>query len=170
MRALAEGLLVLLCFATSHRSAVAEGERPLGARLVGHWSLVSLEVASGEAVEYPLGRDVSGLIMYDEAGHMAVQIMQANRPRFASGDQATGTPAELAAAVRGYIAYFGTYSVDEGARIVTHHLTGSLFPNWVGTEQRRQVALVGDQLTLSSQPILFQGKTRVFRLVWKRQQ
>jgi len=170
VRTLAKGLLVLLCFATSCRSAVAEGERPLRARLVGHWSLVSLEVASGEAVEYPLGRDVSGLIMYDEAGHMAVQIMQANRPRFASGDQAAGTPAELAAAVTGYIAYFGTYSVDEGSRIVTHHLIGSLFPNWVGTEQRRHIGLIGDQLTLSSQPIVFQGKTRVFRLVWKRQE
>jgi hypothetical protein len=170
VRTLVKGLLVLLCFATSYRPAVAEGERPLRARLVGHWSLVSLEVASGEAVEYPLGRDVSGLIMYDEAGHMAVQIMQANRPCFASGDQASGTPAELAAAVTGYIAYFGTYSVDEGTKIVTHHLAGSLFPNWVGTEQRRGIVLQGDHLTLSSQPIAFQGKTRVFRLVWKREE
>jgi hypothetical protein len=170
VRSLAKVLLALMFFATGYRNAAAEDVRPLRAQLVGHWTLLSLEVVSGEAIQYPLGRDVSGLIMYDEAGNMAVQIMQANRPHFSSGDQASGTPAELAAAVTGYIAYFGTYSVDEGARIVTHHLTGSLFPNWVGTEQRRQVALVGDELTLSSQPIVFQGKTRVFRLVWKRQQ
>lgn len=170
MRSLATCVLVLLFLGTGYPNAAAEEPRSVRAQLVGHWSLVSLEVVSGDAIQYPLGRAVSGLIMYDEAGHMAVQIMQGNRPRFASGDQASGTPAELAAAVTGYIAYFGTYSVDEGTKAVTHHLAGSLFPNWVGTEQRRGIVLQGDHLTLSSQPIAFQGKTRVFRLVWKREE
>jgi len=169
MRTLAKVLLASLLLATGYRDATAEDSRSLRAQLVGQWALASLEVVSGEAIQYPLGRDVSGVLAYDGAGHMAVQIMQANRPRFASGDQASGTLAELTAAVSGYIAYFGTYSVDEGAKVVTHRLAGSLFPNWVGTEQRREIALEGDQLTLSTQPIPFQGTTRVFRLVWKRQ-
>jgi len=162
--------LILLCVAAScpGSAGAAEGRETIASRLVGHWSLMSVEVVTGEETEYPLGRDISGVITYDAARHMAVQIMQANRPLFASADQATGTPAELSAAVKGYIAYFGTYSVDEDARVVTHQLTGSLFPNWVGTSQRRSVMLEGDKLTLSSQPIVFEGKQRVFRIVWKR--
>ena len=169
MRNLAKVLLALSFVAAGYRHAGADAARPLRAQLVGHWTLLSVEVVSGEAIQYPLGRDVSGLIVYDDAGYMAVQIMQGNRPRFASGDQANGTLAELTAAVSGYIAYFGTYSVDEGTQTVTHHLTGSLFPNWVGTEQRRAIVLQGDQLTLSSEPIAFQGQTRVFRILWTRQ-
>jgi Lipocalin-like domain len=162
--------LILLCVAAScpGGAGAAEGRGTIASRLVGHWSLMSVEVVTGEETEYPLGRDVSGVITYDATRHMAVQIMQANRPLFASGDQAAGTPAELSAAVKGYVAYFGTYSVDEDARVVTHQLTGSLFPNWVGTSQRRSVMLEGDKLTLSSQPIVFAGKQRVFRIVWKR--
>jgi len=164
--------LILLCVAASYGNAggTAEAAQTLASRLVGHWSLLSVEVVTGQDTEYPFGRDASGVISYDAAGHMAVQIMQANRPLFASGDQAAGTPTELAAAVSGYVAYFGTYTVDEGAKVVTHHLAGSLFPNWVGTSQRRDVLLDGDQLTLSSQPIAFQGRQRVFRIVWKRRE
>lgn len=142
----------------------------LRTQLVGHWTLVSLEVVGGDETEYPMGRDVRGVIAYSPTGQMAVQIMQDDRPRFASDDMAGGTPAELAAALAGYTAYFGTYSVDEGARVVTHHVTGSLFPNWVGTDQRREVAFRDDLLTLSSQPILYNGLRRVFRVVWKRQE
>lgn len=143
-------------------------EQLLGPRLVGHWSLVSFEAAGGNATEFPLGRDVSGQVVYDAAGHMAVQIMKLGRPSFASGDQGAGTAAEVSAALQGYIAYFGTYVVDERARVVTHRIAGSLFPNWVGSEQRREIVLEGDRLTLSTPPTLFQGKQRVFRLVWKR--
>ena len=140
----------------------------LAAQLVGHWTLVSLAVVNGTEVEYPMGRDLVGAIAYDESGHMAVQIMRRDRPRFASDDVSAGTFAELSAAVTGYTAYFGTYSVDERAHCVTHHVDGSLFPNWVGTEQRREVVLEGDELTLSSRPILFNGQPRVFRAVWTR--
>jgi lipocalin-like protein len=138
----------------------------LRAKLVGRWTLVSLEIVGDQDVEYPMGRDVSGVIIYDDESHMAVQIMQANRPIFASGDPGTATLSELSAAVNGYVAYFGTYSVDEDARVVTHHVTGSVFPNWVGTDQRREIVLDGDRLTLDSPPLLFNGRMRVFRAVW----
>jgi Lipocalin-like domain len=146
-----------------------ENSLPLCAQLVGHWALVSLEVMNGSEIESPMGHDVAGVLSYNQAGHMAVQIMQGDRPRFATEDVASGTYAELSAALTGYTAYFGTYSVDESTATVTHHVTGSLFPNWVGTKQRRQIVLHGDQLTLSSSPILFKGQMRVFRAIWRRQ-
>src|SRR5262249_38687314 len=100
----------------------------------------------------------------------AAQIMQGGRPRFGSGDMDNGTFAELSAALTGYVAYFGTYSVDDSVGVVTHHVMGSVFPNWVDTEQRREIVLQDDQLTLRSQPILFKGQMRVFRAVWRRQE
>jgi len=142
--------------------------QPLAPRLVGHWTLVSFEIVSGSQTEYPFGRDAIGQITYDTAGHMAVQVMKAGRPTFASVDQAAGTADEVSAAFHGYVAYYGTYRVDEGARVVTHRLTGSLFPNWLGSEQRREIVLEGNRLTLSTPPIPFQGKDRVFRAIWKR--
>jgi hypothetical protein len=145
-----------------------EGSRPLSVRLIGRWSLVSFEEGNGESTGYPLGRDATGQIVYDAAGNMAVQIMKAHRPMFASGDQGIGTMEEMSAALGGYVAYCGTYSVDETARMVTHSLTMSLFPNWVGTEQRRHVAFNGDQLTLRTPPMPFSGHTRVYRAVWRR--
>lgn len=165
-------ILVLLLVAVVHASegsqAAAPVSQPLGARLVGHWSLVSFETVSGGRVEYPFGPGAVGEIRYDAAGHVAVQIMKTGRSLFASGDQAAGTVEEVSAAFTGYLAYYGTYSVDERASVVTHHLAASMFPNWVGSEQRREVSFEGDRLTLSTPPTLFQGKARVFRLVWRR--
>lgn len=138
-------------------------------QFVGTWALVSQEFrdADGQVV-YPAGNDAVGVIMYDSAGSMAVQIMRLDRPLFASGDILDGTPAEIRAAYQGYNAYFGTYTVDEDRRIVTHHLRGSLFPNRVGSDQIRHFAFDGDRLTLKTPPTLRGGSSLVGTLVWQR--
>lgn len=143
-------------------------QRSLREQLIGHWRLMSLTAVHERDIEYPMGQDLEGVITYEPTAHMAMQIMRYLRPSFVSGDMDRGTPEELAAAVSGYSAYFGTYSVDETARVVTHHVKGSLFPNWVGTDQRREIRIDGNSLTLTSQPILSEGKMRVFRAEWKR--
>ena len=66
-------------------------DQPLRVRLVGRWNLTSFEEGDGDATGYPLGREVTGQIVYDAAGYMAVQIMRAHRPVFASGDPGVGT-------------------------------------------------------------------------------
>ena len=40
------------------------------------------------------------------------------------------TGEEALAAIWGYTAYFGTYTVDEAKKIVTHHRAGSVQPGW----------------------------------------
>jgi Lipocalin-like domain len=158
------------------RRQLANGGRPAGLqqsaadRLVGHWSLVSCEAVVDGRTEYPYGHDPVGQLVYHPAGHMAAQIMRPGREPFASGDPGTATPDELSAALLGYAAYFGTYSVNESTSMVTHHIAASLFPNWVGGEQRRHYSFEGDRLTLSTPPILVEGRQRVYRLVWKRQE
>ena len=55
--------------------------------------------------------------------------------------------------------------------MVTHHVETSLFPNWIGTEQRRQWVLDDEAgvLTLTSPRLAVGGVTRVQRLTWGRQ-
>jgi hypothetical protein len=141
---------------------------PLAALLVGNWGLVSFEAVSGGHTEYPFGPDAIGLLTYDGASRMAVQIMKTGRPFFASDDQDDGTVEEFAAAFKGYAAYYGTYSVDEQEGVVTHHVAASMYPNWVGSDQRREVLLEGDRLTLSTRLPWRQGRDWMFRLVWRR--
>lgn len=138
-------------------------------QFVGTWTLVSQEFRGGDGqVIYPAGHEASGVIMYDAAGNMAVQIMRVDRPLFASGDVLEGTDDEIRAAYQGYNAYFGTYTVDETQRIVTHHLRGSLFPNRVGSDQVRYFAFEGNWLTLKTPPVLRGGSSLTGTLVWER--
>ncbi len=132
-------------------------------RLLGTWRLVSIENrdAPEKAWEKRYGENPRGYIMYDATGHMAVQIEKTPPPsKFASGDDWKPTPDEARAAYLGYVAYFGTYTVDEKAGAVTHHVEGSLRPSYIATDRVRPATFEGDRLILSD------GKT--FRVVWER--
>lgn len=138
-------------------------------QFVGTWTLVSQEYRDeNDQVAYPAGTESAGVIIYDAAGSMAVQIMRLGRPLFASGDILDGTDDEIRAAYQGYNAYFGTYTVDEAQRIVIHHLSGALFPNRVGHDQLRYFEVSGSRLTLKTPPILRAGAYLRGTLVWSR--
>jgi hypothetical protein len=53
---------------------------------------------------------------------------------------------------------------------IIHVVEMSLFPNWVGTAQRRHVELSADgrSLVLSSDPFLLRGTMTSQRLAWVR--
>jgi hypothetical protein len=44
------------------------------------------------------------------------------------------------------------------------HIDGSSFPNWNGADQKRIVAIVGDQLTLTVRP----PSGEIVDVIWKR--
>ena len=89
-------------------------EPTLSGQLVGAWSLVSYEVhAAHGAVQHPLGADAVGLLVYGPDGLVTVQIMAADRRRWRAQSEGPQRLAELAAAAEGYLAYAGTYEVDE---------------------------------------------------------
>ncbi len=139
-------------------------------QLVGCWRLVSYETRtrSGE-VEAVYGPSPRGLLIYDSGGRMSVHLMDSRRKGFASGDRLKATPEELKQAFDGYFGYFGTYSVDEAARAVIHHVEGAAFPNYVGTEQKRFFTLSGDRLELSTPPTVRGGVEVTFLVRWERE-
>ncbi len=74
-----------------------------------------------------------GVLIYDASGHVAAQLSRRDRTVAMLGEECAaaaaikGTP-DTAQTVLGYDAYFGTYTVDEQAGIVTHHLEAAIFP------------------------------------------
>ena len=124
---------------------------PGSSKLVGTWKLVSIEERNAEGrLVTPLdyGPEPIGMLMYDAAGHMSVHAMRQGRRKLASDDVHLAAPDQAKAAFVGYGAYFGTYTVDERAGLVIHHVQGSLIPNWEGSEQRRRFTISGDKLIL----------------------
>jgi hypothetical protein len=137
-------------------------------QFTGTWKLIACEFRSADGhIDSPFGHDALGTIIYDASGNMAVQIIRADLPKFASGDKYNGTPEEVKAAFEGSLAYFGRYEVDEAAGTVTHHVVGSTFPNWIGSDQTRYFVFSGKQLTLSTPPMPMGGVMTTGVLVWE---
>lgn len=139
-------------------------------RLVGTWQLKAVEGRLPDGGRnHPYGRDPLGILIYDRHGNMAVQLMNRDRPPFKSADLKGGTAQEAKDALDGAAVYFGTYETDEQTDTVCHHIKGSVFPNWIGTVQRRKATLEGNRLVLSTGPLLMGGSESDIVLEWQRE-
>jgi hypothetical protein len=144
--------------------------------LVGSWRLVVFErhEPSGD-VTHPFGRAPRGVLMYTTSGRMSVHLLDPGRPSFASDEFREGSDREVRAAFEGYFGYFGSYSVefDEtsatgGTGTVTHHVEGSAFPNYAGTDRARTMKLYGDHLSLNTAREEGGEPLAWHRVVWER--
>ena len=144
---------------------MARGDSPV----LGIWKLISLQTEADDGtVTYPFGNDVAGLLMIDAEGYFSVQLMDTKRPSFKSGDPRDGTPEEVKTAFENYIGYYGTFDLDETKGVAIFHVKGAWFPNWIGTDQIRYCTVSRNRLTISSPPLLFDGKKIVPKLIWER--
>jgi Lipocalin-like domain len=111
-------------------------------RFFGAWRYVGATVDGKPRPDR--GLNPKGIIQYDPSGHMSVQVA----PDVARGKAGVqSTPEEAKAALDGYIAYFGTYSIDEAAQTVTHHRQASVQPGDVA-DLVRGYEFTGDRLIL----------------------
>ena len=148
--------------------SVASAQRPAeeAHKLIGTWRLVEFaDLDKGGKWQYKYGEYPRGYIVYDPTGHVHVQIMKvpplAPFPEAETGDGKQPSTEHALAAYMAYAAYFGTYTVDEKKHVVTHHVEGSLRPDYTETDQSRPFKLEGDRLEIGD------GKTwrRVFERV-----
>lgn len=138
-------------------------------QFIGTWKLVSAEARSAEGQVIRIyGENPRGVIMYDAAGNVSVNLMRSDRPAFSVADKAKSTLEEAKSAIETYEAYFGAYEVDEAQGMVIHHVEGSLLPNWTESDQIRFYEFSNGHLTLSTAEIPYSGTTVVGELVWKR--
>jgi Lipocalin-like domain len=118
------------------------GKQSAKERFIGSWrhigSTVNGQPRAGQ------GAHPRGIIIYDAHGHMACHVAP-DREVTKAGDEPTGDEAK--AALAGYVAYFGTYSIDEKAHTVTHHRHASVQPGDSG-DVVRGYEFVGDRLIL----------------------
>jgi hypothetical protein len=139
----------------------------IAGELVGRWRLTAWTATDeAGAVTMPFGDDPQGCLVYTSGGWMTGQIAKADRRELATSVALGGTESERAEAYSTYVAYCGEYRL-EGDTVV-HVLRMSVFPNWVGSEQRRSVEISGDRLVLRTPPTPVGEQLLVNRLHWIR--
>ena len=136
--------------------------------LVGTWKLVLVDniLSDGSRVQL-YGPNPQGILTFDASGNYALQIMRADRPKFAANDKSKGTPEEYQVAVQGTNAHFGRYSMSEDGSSIVFHIEHASFPNWEGTNQKRPFTLAIDDLTYTV-PTPTTGAKVTGEVKWKR--
>ena len=132
-------------------------------KFIGTWKLVSIEDHRPDRAtsRMQLGPHPIGYIMYDRSGHMCVQILDPDRPKWASGESNYHpTEAELRSTEDGLVAYCGRFEVNQKEKFVVHHVELELVPNEIGADRKRQYRFTGNRLELSPSPDM--------KLTWER--
>ena len=137
------GIAIVLTLACG--AAVAQS---MPGYLVGSWELVANEQTRVDGTKlYSFGNPPAGMAMFGADGRFSIINARPGLPKFASNSRLDGTPEENKAIVSGTIALYGTYTVDAANRVVTMKVTGTTWPGWLGTEQKRPYVLDGDTMT-----------------------
>jgi len=124
-------------------------------RFLGTWRLVSFVARGADGREtHPFGPSPIGYLMYDRGGRMSVHL---SRPGGLPADESPG-----------YFGYFGTYTVNESADTVTHHVEGVSEPAFASTDQRRYVTWHENRLVLSTASGQATGADVTYVATWER--
>ena len=160
MKSLLIILLPLSVFVTS-----TKGQNMKQKSFIGTWTLLkfTLKQADGK-ISYPYGENPIGQLLYDGNGNMMVEIMKPDIKKFESPNPLQGTPEEISSAYNGFIAYYGTYTIQPASNLIIHHIKACSFPNWVDQYQRRFYEFEGNKLILRTDLI---GSTEG-ELIWQR--
>jgi len=146
-------------------NSVLAQTKPLRDQLIGVWTLVSNDHITSDGVRRQLfGKSPKGILMLNADGRYAHIQVNPNRPKFKSNNRLEGTAEENKAALRGAVASFGTWSVNESKQLLVFNVEGSVFPNREGKVTRRSISLSGDELRYTN-PATSGGKAEA---VYKR--
>ena len=109
-----------------------------GARMVtssptrqGHW--VGDWPDHARAVPRP---NPNGILILDASGRYAVGIAAPSRPKFSTGNRLEARAEEYKAATIGFMATFGTWSLNEADKTLTFHHEGAVVPNFEGADSK----------------------------------
>jgi hypothetical protein len=127
--------LAFLCLGIALPPSDAFGQqKTLKERIVGTWILDSVydQTEDGNKHE-PWGPGVQGIAIFDENGHYSWQILAANRPK------SEGTSPRVP--VGQVSCFFGTYTVDEAAKLLVGHIERCTFPQWDEIDYKDNIAM-----------------------------
>ena len=136
--------------------------------IVGTYRLAGRNVKDESGAWVPVADFNSlGYITYSDTGYMAVNVMPLDREPFADGGAPTGE--EVQAALEGYTAYFGPFSVneDEEGGFLIHHRIGQMNPGGE-VDAKRFYDLDGDRLILTPASANGTKGDGTRQVVWER--
>lgn len=135
--------------------------------LIGTWQLVGMyrNTETGEREPPSAGwEDAHGFLTYTAEGRMFALLSKRDKDPIGYPDV---DDAKRVDAHKSMVAYTGLY--DFHGDHVLHHVDICWIPDWEGGDQRREVALDGDRLTLTTphgrRP---DGSMASFSLEWRR--
>lgn len=138
-------------------------------QLPGTWVLVSVDNINPDGKRtQPYGENPQGVLMFDKDGNYALQILGTNRTRFVSGDKTKGTADENRGLVLGSNSHFGKYRINAADNTITFQIEHAFFPNWEGTEQKRNFTLSENEFRYTV-PTTTNGVGVSGEVIWKRQ-
>ncbi len=125
-------------------SGAASAQTP--EQLAGVWTVVKIESIAPDGKRTPaFGDNPLTQLILTASGHFSQFFMRSDVPKFASNNRLTGTADENAAVIKGSNTSIGTYTVAD--KVVSLKITGSTYPNWIGTTQQRPIiSFTADEL------------------------
>jgi hypothetical protein len=175
------GLALALCVPLTTAQTLASKEQTTSvasvrAQLIGSWRLISRQSrrANGALeVDPGLSTVPLGVLIYDQSGHVAAQLSRRDRTVAMVGEECeaaatTKGTSDTAQTILGYDAYFGTYTINEQAGTVTHHLEAALWPGDIGKDIVRHFTISGDHLTITFDTTTREGVKVTRILMWER--
>ena len=143
----------------------AAQQKTLKEQLVGTWHFVIAEITTPDGKKsFPFGPTPHGILIFTPEGDFSQIHIASEVPRIASGNRLAATPEEYAGIMRGTLAQFGTYTVDEEKRTFTMKFTASTFPNAEGTLQTRSIDKLTDEEFINTNPQVGAGRGSAYNL------
>jgi hypothetical protein len=151
------------------RSVMAQS-KTLKEQIVGDWTLISwVQTRSDGSKNYRFGTNPKGINMFSPAGRFSLVIVQADLPKISSSDPMKPNAEEAEAIVRGSIAYYGTYSVDEATKTISVQLDGTTLTNQLGILQKRNIdSISADEMHYSNPTAVGGSGAGKIEVAWKR--
>ena len=82
---------------------------------------------------------LKGMVMYDAGGRFILMATEIGNRKKVDGNPALNPVGKM-------INYFGTYTVGESDKTLTHKIVGASSPLWDGTEQKRIITISADAM------------------------
>jgi hypothetical protein len=140
-------------------------QKSLKDRMVGTWHFVVAEITGPDgAKSYPFGPTPRGMVIFTPEGDFMQIHIASEVPKIANGNRMAATPEEYAGIMRGTIAQFGTYTVDEEKKQFTMKFAASTFPNWDGILQTRSIDKLTDDEFINTNPQVGAGRGSAYNL------
>lgn len=137
---------------------------PVAERLAGAWQLVSMTTIGPNGLAEPMWRQPVGTLVYTPNRRMAAIIGRGDLPRI---DPAHDVSVEHARVfMRGFIAYFGEWVLNERNSAVIHRVDYSTYAPLLGADQVRFYRFEGGH-RLTLRPEKAAGEEYA-ELVWRR--